>query len=207
MDRTNVTIEIQGIGPKRANVRSNMQVSSLISTIKDKFNLDGDFEMRLKGQRQPLDPKSELDQAGIAEGGVLVCARLLESTGTLEAIQRGARDRIGKKFRRVYLQEGSHRIEYDIRWQPAIIGRKDNSNPSNNKLLAADLEEAEESPSVSRHHACITEKDGTFFIESVNDRNLTLLNGTKIRPGAKHPLSPGALIQVGNISLTFTVMS
>ena len=209
MDRLNVTIEIpiDNIGARRANVRANMLVSSLIANVKDKFNLDGNFEMRVKNVRQALGSQSELAEAGVAEGSVLICAPLLESTGTLEAIRRGARERLSKKFRRVYVQEGTNRIEYDLLWQPAIIGRKDRQNPSNNKLLVIDLEDIEETASVSRHHACITEKDGTFFIESINAQNLTLLNGTKIRPGVKHPVAPGALIQVGNISLTFNIIS
>ncbi len=207
MDRLTVTIEIQNIGPKRANVRGTMFVSSLVSTIQDKFNLDGNFELRLKNQRQPLNPQSELDQAGVAEGAVLVCSRIMEATGTVDAIKRGVRERFSKKFRRVYLLEERNRIEFDIFWHPAIIGRKDRANPSNNKLIVADMEDIEETPSVSRHHACLTEKDGSFFIESINELNLTLVSGAKIRPGVKHPLPPGALIQVGNISLTFNVIS
>lgn len=209
MDRMNVTIEIQAnnIGPKRANIRSSLVVSNLISNIQDKFNLDGNFELRMKGSRQPLNPAAALEQLGIGEGSVLVCTQLVEATGTLDAIRRGERQRLSKKFRRVYVVEERNRLEYDILWQPALMGRKDRSNPSNNRLLAIDLEDAEESPSVSRHHACITEKDGTFYIESVNDRNLTILNGTKIRPGVKHPLRPGAVIQAGNISMTFNIIS
>jgi hypothetical protein len=205
----NVTIEIQAnnIGAKRTNLRSTLVVSSLISNIKDKYNLDGTFELRIKGTRQPLNPAAALDQLGINEGSVLVCTQLMEATGTIDAIRRGVRERLSKKFRRVYIVEERNRIESDILWQPAIIGRKDRSNPSNNRLLVVDLEDAEDSPSVSRHHACITEKDGTFYIESINDRNLTILSGTKIRPGLKHPLRPGAVIQAGNVALTFHIIS
>ncbi len=207
MDRFNIVIEVQHVGPKRANVRATMLVSNLIANAKDKFNLDGQYELWNKNTRQRLNPQYELAQAGVAESSVLVCAQVVEDTGTLNAIRRGAREGFSKRPRRVYLLEGTSRVEYDLLWHPAIIGRKDLANPSNNRLLAVDLEEIEESPSVSRHHACITEKNGSFSIESINDRNLTILNGTKIRPGKKHPLPPGATIQVGNLTLTFHVLS
>lgn len=207
MGRLNVTIEIQSIGPKRANVRGSLQVGNLVASVKDKFNLDGNFDLYRQGERRPLHPAAELEESGVAEGGVLACVRLREDTGTLEAIRQGVRQRFSKKFRRVYVIEESKRLEYDLLWSPAVIGRKDRSNPSNNRLVAVDFEEAEESASVSRHHACITEKDGSFYVESVNERNLTILNGTKIRPGTKHPLSAGAVIQVGNLKLVFNLVA
>jgi FHA domain len=208
MERLNVTIEVlsNNVGPKRANVRGTMLVSSLIANVQDKFNLDGRFDLFLKGNRQPLNPEADLSECGVVEGSLLACARLREDTGTLDAIRQGVRLRFSKKFRRVSVLEESNRIEYDLLWYPAIIGRKDQANPSNNRLLAVDLGEAEESTSVSRHHACITEQGGSFFIESVNDRNLTIVNGTKIRPGTKYPLPAGAVIQVGNLSLTFNLV-
>jgi hypothetical protein len=207
MARLNVIIEVQSIGPKRANVRSSLLVGNLVASVKDKFNLDGNFDLYLKGQRQPLNPAAELEDSGVIEGSVLACVPLREDTGTLDAIRQGTRQRFSKKFRRAYVIEESKRLEYDLLWFPAIIGRKDRANPSNNRLLAVDLEEAEESASVSRHHACITEKEGSFYVESLNDRNLTILNGTKIRPGAKHPLPAGAVIQVGNLKLVFNLVA
>jgi len=207
MGRLNITIEIKNIGSKRANVRSSLQVGNLVASIKDKFNLDGNYALYRKGERQLLDPTAELEASGIVEGTVLGCLRKDEDTGTKDAIRLGVRQRFSKKFRRVSLSEESKRLEYDLLWSPAIIGRKDRSNPSNNRLLAVDLEEAEESASVSRHHACITEANGSFYIESVNEKNLTILNGTKIRPGTKHPLPAGAVIQVGNLKLVFNLVA
>jgi hypothetical protein len=205
MERLNLTIEIQpnSIGARRANVRGNLQVANLITTIQDKFNLDGTFELRLKGDRQTLPGAAGLNQVGVVDGSVLVCSRLVEDTGIQDAIRMGERHRFSKKFRRVFLQEETRRIEYELYWQPAIIGRKDRKSPFNNRLLAADLEDAEESPSVSRHHTAITESDGQFYIESLNERNLTILNGSKIRPGTRHPLPTGSAVQVGNLTLIF----
>src|SRR3972149_3436298 len=167
MDRMNITVEIQSVGPKRTNVRSSMYVASLISATKDKFNLDGNYVLVRKGERQPLSPEMPLDQAGISDGNVLVCARVVQASRTKDAIESGVREPISKQFKRVYLQEERQLVEYDMAWQPAVIGRRDRRDPSNNKLLVVDLEGFEEAPTVSRHHACITEKDGSFFIEEI----------------------------------------
>ena len=79
-------------------------------------------------------------------------------------------------------------------------------NPSNNRLLVVDLEDLETLPSVSRHHAAITEQGGSFYLETVQDRNPTLLDGVKMRTSERYPLSPGSLIKVGNIALSFQVI-
>ena len=209
MDRMNLTIDIRAnaVGPKRVNLRSSLVIDNLISTIKDKFNLDGEFELRLDNGRQPLPHGVELDRAGVNEGAVLVCTRLVESTGTLDAIRRGQRVRLSKNFKRVYLQDERALAEYDLAWQPAVIGRKDHRDPSKNKLLAVDLGDLEEVSSVSRHHACITEEGGSFYLESLNEHNPTYLGDTRLRFGVKYPLPVGTRIGFGRLSLTFYTVS
>lgn len=207
MDRMNITVEIQSIGPKRANVRSSMYVASLISATKDKFNLDGSYVLVRKGERQPLSPEIPLDQAGISDGSVLLCARIVQASRTKDAIESGVREPISKQFKRVYLQEVRQLVEYDMAWQPAVIGRRDRRDPSNNKLLVVDLEGFEEAPTVSRHHACITEKDGSFFIEGISENNPTYLGDTRLKPGIKVSLPVGSRIRVGRVTLTLYVIS
>ena len=105
------------------------------------------------------------------------------------------------------MQEQRTLNEYDLAWQPAIIGRKDHRNPSNNKLLAVDLEDAEDLPTVSRHHACITLREGSFFIETIQARNPTFLDETRLKPGIKYPLAAGSVIQIGRLTLTLFIIS
>jgi hypothetical protein len=209
MDRLTLTLDIQAqsIGARRVNVRSSLLVGNLIATIKDKFNLDGNYELRLADAREPLSEQNALNAAGVAEGSTLVCARLRERTGTAEAIQRGQRVAFSKPFKRVYFSEQRSLNEYELAWQPALIGRRDHRNPTNNRLLAVDLEELEELPSVSRHHACVLERNGSFFIEAVQDRNPVYLDGERLRPGVQYDLPAGALLQVGRIWLTFYLVS
>jgi FHA domain-containing protein len=203
MDRLNLTLDIQSIGPRRVNVRSSLVVANLIATIKDKFNLDGSFELRWKEGRRALSLESALDAAGVADGHTLGCVRTAESTGAVEAIQRGERAAFSRAFQRVYVAEDRTDNEYEIGWQPAIIGRTDRHNPSYNRLLAVDLGDLEDLPTVSRHHACLTEHAGAFSIESLQGQNPTYVDGVRLRPGQKFPLHAGAKIQVGRLTLTF----
>jgi hypothetical protein len=209
MDRMTLTLHIgpNDIGARRVNVRSSLLVGSLINAFKDKFNLDGNFELRLKGQGQALPEGRALDQAGVTDEGELVCTRLIEASETLDVIARGVRGPFNKGYARVFLQEQRTLSEYDLAWQPAILGRKDQRNPASNRLLAVDLESVEDLPTVSRHHACITESDGTFYLESLQDRNPLYLDGVQLRPFVKHPLAPGAYLQLGRVWLTFQVIT
>jgi hypothetical protein len=208
MDRRNLTLDVRAndIGAKRVNVRASLTVGSLITTIKDKFNLDGEFRLTLPSSTEALAPETPLDQAGVKDDGTLVCTRVTEATGTLDAIRTGERHGFSKAFKRVWLAEASTLAEYDLAWQPAVIGRKDHRNPMNNRLLAVDLEHVEDLPTVSRHHACITEKRGQFYLEDIQGRNPVYLDGTRLRQGTLHALTAGQSIQVGRVRLTFNLM-
>jgi hypothetical protein len=209
MDRLNLTVDIKPnkIGPKEINVRNTLLVGNLIAEIQDKFSLDGTLQLHPKGTREPFAWDSPLDQSGIEDGAIIICEMVVEDTGTLDKIELGVRDSIGGDFKRVYLAEKQTLAEYDLIWQPAIIGRRDHRNPSNNRLLAVDLEDIEDLPTVSRHHACITSSGGKFYIEQIQKRNPTFVDGKKLTPNTKSPLPAGSVIQVGRISLTFNILS
>lgn len=195
------------IGVKKVNVRSTLVVANFVSQIKDKYNLDGQLQLQMGGSGEVLNPESALELSGAGEGSLIVCTRVMESTGTLDAIQRGVRERFGDRFQRVYLSEDRTMTEYDLAWQPAIVGRRDYNDPSNNRLLAVDLEEIEDLPTVSRHHACVTMEKGSFFLETIQARNPTYLDGARLEQGVKYPLAAGSSIQVGRVSLTFHIIS
>ncbi len=210
MDRFNLTLNIAGsaIEKRHLNVRSSLPVASLIATIQDKFNLDGRYELRLDSESRPALPlEKQLMEVGVREGATIVCVRIVEATGTEEAIRRGHRESFSKNFKRVYMVENRSLTEFELGWQPAILGRRDVRNPANNKLLAVDLEDMEELPTVSRHHAAITEKSGSFFIEDIQGRNPVYLDGQRLKQGIQYPLAAGATVQLGRVSLTFRLVS
>jgi hypothetical protein len=208
-ERLNLTLEIEPkkVGKKEVNLRASLLVSNLIAEIQDRFSLDGTLALERQGGEEQLDASSRLDEVGVSDGEVLVCRQVQSETGTQAAIARGVREPLPEGYKRVYLEEERTRTEYELAWQPAIIGRWDHRDPSMNRLLAADLEGLEELPTVSRHHACITVEDNKFFIEQLAARNPTYLDGTKLNAGRKYPLEPGDNIQVGRISLTFNALS
>lgn len=208
-DRMNLTIDIrpQSIGPKKVNIRSSLVVANLLAEIQDKFNLDGNLAVHLEGNGEPLGLGQPLSEAGVEDEATLICTRVQEETGTQEIIARGVREPLGEKFKRVYLEEKRSLLEFELGWQPAVIGRKDYRDPAKNRLLAADLEPVEDLPTVSRHHACITVQEGKFFLEQIQARNPTYLDGKRLVEGRKYPLSAGSEIQVGRVTLTFHVIS
>ena len=208
MDRINLTLDIlpNEIGQKTVNVRGSLRIANLIADIQDRFNLDGTLELHPEGVDTPLGLNQALEQAGIEEGSVLICDRVMEDTGTANAIEAGVRQPLEGGFKRVYLTEQRTLTEFELDWQPAIVGRKDVRNPSNNRLLAVDLEPVEDLPTVSRHHACITLSEGSFFIETVQPRNPTFLDDTRLKEGIKYPLAAGSIVQVAGVALTFNVL-
>jgi hypothetical protein len=209
MDRINLTIDIQDnkIGRKQVNLRSSLIVANLITTIKDKFSLDGEFQIRLANSFKPLAIQSELVETGVLDGSVLIFERVAQSSGVSDVIERGRRENLSKRFKRVYLQDERTLGEYDLAWQPSVIGRRNRRDPAKNRLLAVDLDEVEDSQTVSRHHACITEKDGSFFIEGMNPNNPTFLNGRQLTPGKSYALTAGSRIQVGRLIFNFHIIS
>lgn len=208
-DRLTLTVDIKprNIGAKELDVRSSLLVANFISEIQDKFNLDGTLELHPEGTSEALLLGEPIQQAGVEDGIVLICERVVEDTGTQDAILRGVRAPFDAQFKRVYLAESRTMTEYELAWQPAIVGRKDRRNPSKNRLLAVDLEHIEDLPTVSRHHACITAKDGTFFIEQIQARNPTYLDEARLKFGIKYPLAAGSQLRVGRVSLTFYITS
>lgn len=208
-DRMNLKVKIEPkkIGTKEINIRSNLVVANLITEIQDHFSLDGTLAIHMDKSDEPLSLNSRLNEAGVEEGGVLVCRQVQTDTGTQDAIALGERIPFPEGFKRVYLEDKRTTTEFELEWQPAILGRWDHREPANNRLLAADLESLEELPTVSRHHACITLDDGKFFIEQLAARNPTFLDEVQLRPGRKYPLEAGAEIQMGRVALVFNVLS
>jgi pSer/pThr/pTyr-binding forkhead associated (FHA) protein len=61
-----------------------------------------------------------------------------------------------------------------------------------------------EKPTVSRHHALITEEADRWFLEDRGSFNGTFLNGSRIQPGVKVPLRHGDRVGLGAESVVFS---
>lgn len=209
MNRIEFTVDVPGAGkkPRKLNARADLTVSSLITAIKDHFSLNGSFELRLQDSETGLPEQSGLVAAGVTPASVLKCVPVRMQSTTPALIDSGQRKRFSQKFQRVFFLDQKSMLEYDLTYWPAVIGRRDRSDPARNRLLAVDLEGAEPTPSVSRHHACITEENGQFFIEALQDNNPLYANGKRLEARFKHPLPTGATLQLGAIKLNFNVRS
>jgi hypothetical protein len=204
MDRVTITIDVPGVGAKQANVRHSLRVADLITEVRDRFEFGGtSYTLRLKGAREALDPTRTLEQHGVPEGAQLVFAQAAaQDTGVWDLIDTGQRRPITRD-NQVYLEERRQNLVYEIEWQPALIGRADQRNPSRNRLLAVDLSGLRGAEYASRQHACITEENDQYFIQPLNPRNPTYVNNTPLDPDARVVLQPGDRIRVGKISLVF----
>jgi hypothetical protein len=207
MKRVEFTIDVDGLNkpPRKVNVRADLPVGSLITAVKDHFSLNGQYELFLADASAALDPEQPLDAAGVNPGAHLRCVQLRTPSTTPALIERGQKRRFSQKFERVFFLEQRTFDEFQLNWWPAVIGRRDRSDPARNRLLAIDLERHEETPTISRHHACVTESGGAFFIEVLQTRNPVFLNGKALEPGVRHALNAGSTLQLGQIRLNFNV--
>ncbi len=209
MNRLELLLDIPTINkpPRKVNVRADLQVSGLITAIKDHFSLNGHYALYAGDATEALPGDAALNAAGVNNGMTLRCAQVRTPSNTPALIESGQKRRFSQKYERVFLSEQRTFEEFQLKWWPAIIGRRDRADPARNRLLAVDLEPLEETPTVSRHHACITEEDGAFYIEVLQARNPVYLNGNRLDPSQRHPLAAGASLQVGSVRLTFNVRS
>jgi hypothetical protein len=82
-----------------------------------------------------------------------------------------------------------------------IVGRRD---PASGSYPDIDLtKEGQVSGSVSRRHARITCDANQLYIEDLNSRNFTQLNGKRLEPGQKYPVKNGDEIRLGSVLLIY----
>jgi len=192
---------------QEASIRENLPLRTLLTETKREFNLpEGNYLFRAKNNGKILDPEKTLEQSGIQTGAVLIFSRERRNVQQSqysampepEAVRRAI---TGPKM--AFLRDEDTGVTFDLRWQPAIIGRPDASNPESATSLAVNLGPLEGSKTVSRHHARILEQNGQFFLENIVDHNPTYLNDSLIRAGERRMLEVGDKIRVGKFTLIF----
>lgn len=204
MDRIIISVDVSGVGTRRINVRRNLSVGGLVDEIRGKFNyLEGSYALYMQGGGEALDTNRTLEQHGIREGAQLVFVQeAARGANILALVQAGERYAISN-LQGVYLREDRQGTIFELGWQPAVIGRQDQDNSANNRLLAVDLSGFRGADYVSRHHAAITESGTQYFVHGLNPRNPTYLNNAKLEFGEAYALQPGDVLAVGKVVLTF----
>lgn len=207
MERIILTLHIDGVGEKRVNVRKNLPIQGLIEAVQGRFEQysEGRYGLRIKGNDKALDPERTLAQHGLDDETELdfYRRRKRKKSHALRMIEEGVRKPLDHQENTVILQEERRGHVFEIQWQPAIIGRPFQMDPSKNHLLAVDLKGLPGSEYVSRHHAALTEDSGQNIIEPLNKRNPTYVNEERIAYGDSVVLQPGDRIRVGRIVLIF----
>ena len=206
MDRVVITIDvgIEDIGERQVNVRRNLHLQTLLDEVRNHFDiLDENYGLQRKGDSEPLNPARTLEQHNIQNGEVLEFVALDRSVSEAELLVNAGERLPISEDNQVYLQEERQGHVYEIRWQPAVIGRADQRDPSRNRLLAVDVSGMRGSEYVSRQHAAILEEQDQYYLESLNVRNPTYINNAPLPYGGRYVLQPGDRIDVGRITLVF----
>jgi pSer/pThr/pTyr-binding forkhead associated (FHA) protein len=203
-DRIEIYLDVEGIGVKRINVRRNLYVRNLIDEVRSKFDFrQGGYVLRWQESDLALDPDRTLEHHQVEDGAALsFSSEAQQQSEAQRMIEAGTRASINTR-QQVYLEEEREGRVFDIAWQPAIMGRADQTHANRNKLLAVDLTSTRGSEFVSRHHACITEANGQYYVEGLSARNPTYVNNMPLAMGERTILQPGDRIRVGRISLIF----
>jgi len=208
-DRIRLTLDIITVGRKRVDVRADLTVKALLDNVRDRWNLAGaPMQMTLGADNRPLPsdrPLNTLNSLGVLEGAVLICRPQPQQTSTAALIATGRRIKLSRAYRKVSLVEPNSLREFEIQWQPAVIGRRDPKDEKMNQMLAVDVTTLDPKFSVSRQHACITETNGAFEIEVLQNRNPLYVNDRRLVPGERTAIATNASIRLGVLQLTFRI--
>ena len=185
---------------QRARVKKTLTAGELVGEILREFDdLDqktGDaYALFLRGEEKPLERGLSMEQLNIQNHDELVFKHARPS-------ERQASAAGAKQY---YLADLKTGMRYEIRWQPAIIGRPD-INPAHNELLAVNLQNLPDGMSVSRRHAQVTFEGEQYYLEPLSATNPTFLNDIPLPVQSRALLKPGDHIYLGTnrIELVFT---
>jgi len=128
---------------QETSIRENLPIRTLLTEAKREFSLpEGNYSFRVKSNGKILDPEKTLEQSGIQTGAVLILSRERRSVqqsqySAFPEEEMPRRAIAGPKM--AFLRDEDTGVTFDIRWQPAIIGRPDASNPESATSLAVNL--------------------------------------------------------------------
>ena len=196
-DYIDVKIDVFEHTGQRARLRRSLTVNSLIEEILREFDdITADspekYAIYLKGFDHPLKPLETLAQLDIQPQDELVFDYVRQAIRRMLEVRNYAT-----------LREDSSGKEFDIQWQPAVIGRP-STEVDHNIILAVNVQLLPDGKTVSRRHAQITFSEGRYFIEPLAEQNPVFLNGKELPIHAKREIRSGDKLAFGNNKLTMT---
>ncbi len=159
----------------------------------------GFYGLFLVGSHRPLDSKRSLLELNIQNGDRLTFGWLNGASSK----RNGGKILLPVECKgKIVVYE--NRSVSAIAWQPFIIGRK-TAEGKNNALIGVDCKGLTNDRRVSRNHAQILFVDGQYYLESLEEKNPTYLNGDKIAVHQKVLLNHEDVIEIstGKVRLKF----
>ncbi|MFQ5942834.1 MAG: FHA domain-containing protein [Anaerolineales bacterium] len=155
------------------------------------------YILKLQNEREPIRPESTLRSAGVVHGDVL---QLLIKALPKELTESDA----GRRFAGPGLvsTEGS---VFPFRANNVLIGRLDRASGVAESVLGVDLTDLDEdsSLSVSRRHAQVLHRKGSYLLIDLKSTNGTTVNGSELKPDNRATLHHGDRVQFGDVELIF----
>ena len=201
-DYIDVKIEVFEHTGQRARLRRSLTVHTLIEDILREFDdISADspekYAIYLKGFDHPLKPLETLAELDIQPQDELVFDYVRQSIRRMLEVKNYAT-----------LREETSGKEFDIQWQPAVIGRP-STDVDHNIILAVNVQLLPNGKTVSRKHAQITFEEGRYFIEPLAEQNKVFLNGKELLLHGKREIRNGDKLSLGinKLTLVFSTLS
>jgi len=213
MPRIRLTIvsDLFDVSPQEVSIRENLPVRTFLTETRKEFMFPEEdiYSLRVESTGKALEPDKTLEQQNVQTGAQLVLVREQRARGIREAVAVRPEERrvIGNGVIQPYFREQGTGKIFELRFQPALIGRPDPQNPQTAEALAVNLGNFEGAKSVSRYHARITEDNGQFYLESLADHNPAYLNRSIVRVGERRLVLPNDIVTVGKFDLLFGARS
>jgi len=194
-DYLDVKIDVFEHTGQRARLRRSLTVHALIEEILREFDdITADspekYAIYLKGFDHPLKPVGTLAELDIQPQDELVFDYVRQTIRRMLDVRNYA-----------ILREESTGKEFDIQWQPAVIGRP-STDVDHNIILAVNVQLLSDGKTISRRHAQITFAEGRYFIEPLAEQNPVFLNGRELPVHGKREVRNGDKLSFGNNKLT-----
>ena len=196
-DSIDVKIDVFEHTGQRARLRRSLTVNALIDEILREFDdIAADspekYAIYLKGFDHPLKGAETLAQLDVQPQDELVFDYVRQAIRRMLDVSNYAS-----------LREDSTGKEFDIQWQPAVIGRP-STEVDHNIILAVNVQLLPNGKTISRRHAQITFSEGRYFIEPLAEPNPVFLNGKELPVHVKREIRNGDKLSFGNKKLTMT---
>jgi len=155
------------------------------------------YILKLENSIEPIPPENSLRAAGVVHGDVL---QLLIKALPKELSGSDA----GRSFAGPGLVSADGTI-FPFRAKNALVGRVDVASGVAHSVLGVDLTslDTEGSPSVSRRHAQVLLRKGSYLLHDLKSTNGTRINDKQLGPDSRAALQHGDRVQFGDVGLIF----